>query len=420
MSGLTAKSKKGTVIHRTTSETLRLGDDTLSNHNHRVSVQGSSSRKKSQATSPSCSFQITGVSLTRCDIGDDSADDLDESHTDDISRVTDNETPSFSEDSRDNDDPAQQVSYNSAHTAVPQQQTAPKTEPEAKWKEKETRDLNLGRFKVVKIESVVPFSRGRWTCFDYLDHSDSTSKPSYVFCKKLGDEQSEILDMVKSHTCTGDSFVNPTYVDIGDRQKRIPNTSAFWETNCQESYLYSGAIIMPETTSLFPINLARPPKIKVRSTCPSTPSIPMVRPIRSTRPFFTTSPSFDSVIRASQGDKNNLINTCPAKIQVEVNNHDVCKEVVTQDFNKNDGFVEISAHSICFLHCYYRYKNRTCIGKMWVKNHLTHAVRLEVEELKIKINELVDRISYLEYENDLLRANVAPDVLANLGSSGGK
>ncbi|CAH0561794.1 unnamed protein product [Brassicogethes aeneus] len=53
-----------------------------------------------------------------------------------------------------------------------------------------------------------------------------------------------------------------------------------------------------------------------------------------------------------------------------------------------------------------------------VKNHLTHAVRLEVEELKVKINELVDRISYLEYENDLLRANVAPDVLANLENNG--
>lgn len=51
-----------------------------------------------------------------------------------------------------------------------------------------------------------------------------------------------------------------------------------------------------------------------------------------------------------------------------------------------------------------------------VKNHLTHAVRLEVKELKLKIDELVERISYLEYENDLLRANVTPDVLENLGN----
>ncbi|XP_050314312.1 TSC22 domain family protein 1-like isoform X3 [Anthonomus grandis grandis] len=51
-----------------------------------------------------------------------------------------------------------------------------------------------------------------------------------------------------------------------------------------------------------------------------------------------------------------------------------------------------------------------------VKNHLTHAVRLEVEELKIKINELVERISFLESENNLLKANVTPDVLADLAN----
>lgn len=51
-----------------------------------------------------------------------------------------------------------------------------------------------------------------------------------------------------------------------------------------------------------------------------------------------------------------------------------------------------------------------------VKNHLTHAVRLEVQELKVKINELVERISFLEYENDMLRSNVTPEVLANLGN----
>lgn len=53
-----------------------------------------------------------------------------------------------------------------------------------------------------------------------------------------------------------------------------------------------------------------------------------------------------------------------------------------------------------------------------VKNHLTQAVRLEVEDLKIKINELAARISYLEYENGILRANVAPEVLENLNSTG--
>lgn len=299
MSSLAMKGKKGTVIHRTTSETLRLGDDILNNHNQ-GRAQTTNSRKKSQTTSPSCSFQITGVSLTRYDVGDDSADDLDESHTDDISRVTDNETPSFSEDSRDNDDQPQQTVYTTA-TTIPL--STPKADTEAKRKEKETRDVGLGRFKVVKIESVVPFSRGRWTCFDYLDQSENTSKSSYVFCKKLGNDLPEILDSAKPRTCTAASFIDQNYIDVDDRQKRVPNTSAFWETNCQESYLYSGAIIMPDSTALFPVPLARPPKNKIRTSCPTTPNIiPMVRPIRPSRPFFT-SPSFDSVIKNSPNDK---------------------------------------------------------------------------------------------------------------------
>lgn len=299
MSSLAMKGKKGTVIHRTTSETLRLGDDILNNHNQ-GRAQTTNSRKKSQTTSPSCSFQITGVSLTRYDVGDDSADDLDESHTDDISRVTDNETPSFSEDSRDNDDQPQQAIYTTA-TTIPL--STPKIDTEAKRKEKETRDVGLGRFKVVKIESVVPFSRGRWTCFDYLDQSENTSKSSYVFCKKLGNDLPEILDSAKPRTCTATSFIDQNYIEVDDRQKRVPNTSAFWETNCQESYLYSGAIIMPDTTALFPVPLARPPKNKIRTSCPTTPNIiPMVRPIRPSRPFFT-SPSFDSVIKNSPNDK---------------------------------------------------------------------------------------------------------------------
>nr|CAH7752370.1 unnamed protein product [Callosobruchus chinensis] len=175
MSSLTVK-KKGTVIHRTTSETLRLGDYISQ---VRATIQ-STSRKKSQATSPSCSFQITGVSLTRYDIGDDSADDLDESHTDDISRVTDNETPSFSEDSRDTDDPpitAQDTTTETEPDTTTTTTTVEEVEEPPSETKEEVKDMSIGRFKVVKIESIVPFSRGRWTCFDYLDQSD-TSKSS--------------------------------------------------------------------------------------------------------------------------------------------------------------------------------------------------------------------------------------------------
>lgn len=151
------------------------------------------------------SFQITSVTATRMsnDGGDDSADDLDESHTDDISRVTEgeNETPSFSEDTFSKDD----VFFNPGSTslgsapviptssqyglAIVPTHDAPAPGPDA------VDVINIGnvkteasdphvttrneRFKVVKIESTEPFKRGRWQCMDYLDHSgyDEESHP---------------------------------------------------------------------------------------------------------------------------------------------------------------------------------------------------------------------------------------------------
>ncbi|RZC40876.1 hypothetical protein BDFB_004256 [Asbolus verrucosus] len=156
MSSKHKHEKKTNVINRTTSETLSS-----------LSIQSlPQSRKKIQNSSSS--FQITGVSMTRLDFGDDSADDLDESHTDDISRVTDNETPSFSEDSRDTDDhPIYEPAIAPATTlmiATEPLQTEVKPKPP---------DEDAGaRFKVVKMPSATPFSRGRWTCFDYLDNSE--------------------------------------------------------------------------------------------------------------------------------------------------------------------------------------------------------------------------------------------------------
>lgn len=123
---MSSKYKKNSAINRTTSETLRLGDLVLSSTaTNAASFQPlttttmvAASRKKIQNSSSS--FQITGV--TKLDFGDDSADDLDDistqSHTDDISRVTDNETPSFSEDSREADDHVLVISQEPQETTV--------------------------------------------------------------------------------------------------------------------------------------------------------------------------------------------------------------------------------------------------------------------------------------------------------------
>lgn len=214
------KHKYPNMINRTTSESIRLGD-TDKILSHPTSLSAPNPRKKT-------SFQITSVTVgshTSNDGGDDSADDLDESHTDDISRVTDfeNETPSYSEDTFSKDD----VFFNSSTSlgtapVIPtssQYGLAIVSTPDGcgnilnstaacgnniagnelhvsvtdnvinlglvggKHLEGDMRDLHSHtgrneRFKVVKIESTEPFKRGRWMCMDYLDHTMSHQQQS--------------------------------------------------------------------------------------------------------------------------------------------------------------------------------------------------------------------------------------------------
>ncbi|KAL0901859.1 hypothetical protein ABMA27_007014 [Loxostege sticticalis] len=205
------KNKYNNVVHRTTSESLRL-NESEKGVTHPTSLQAAHNPRKIS------SFQITSVTVgsrVSTDAGEDSADDLDESHTDDISRVTDieNETPSYSEDTFSKDD----VFYNASSAslgcapviptssqyglaivgqdnntgAVPNSNNSEVSDmhvsvtnagtgsiinlignakPQEGMKEIQEHVRNE-RFKVVKIESTEPFRRGRWMCMDYLDHT---------------------------------------------------------------------------------------------------------------------------------------------------------------------------------------------------------------------------------------------------------
>lgn len=216
------KTKYSNAVNRTTSETMRLGEPEKEANHPTTLISTPNQRKKTP------SFQITSVTVgsrTSNDGGDDSADDLDESHTDDMSdvidnsRVTDieNETPSYSEDTFSKEDVffnsstslgtapviptssqyglaivasegggniinapvacANTISGGEVHVGVTDAGNVINLVGSVKPHETEMRDVHAHhagrneRFKVVKIESTEPFKRGRWLCMDYLDHT---------------------------------------------------------------------------------------------------------------------------------------------------------------------------------------------------------------------------------------------------------
>lgn len=216
--------KTSNTVHRTTTETIRLGE--IDRHHQPVvapsSVQSASSNQCNRKKTSS--FQITSVTVgcrMSNDAGEDSNDDLDESHTEDNSvehsRITDLdiETPSYSEDTFSKED----VFFNTSNAAL---STAPVIPTSSQYglaivpseggnvtnsvndsnistlditsvtdkQDADLRDVHSHgrneRFKVVKIESTEPFKRGRWICMDYLDHT-SVNQPMAIGTPKVSD-----------------------------------------------------------------------------------------------------------------------------------------------------------------------------------------------------------------------------------------
>ncbi|XP_076168258.1 uncharacterized protein LOC143147157 [Ptiloglossa arizonensis] len=226
--------KTSNPVHRTTTETIRLGEP--EKLYQPVSLTTSSNVTASnQCRKKTSSFQITSV-IVGCrmsnDAGEDSNDDLDESHTEDNSvehsRITDIdiETPSYSEDTFSKED----VFFNTSNAALSTAPVIPTSSQyglaivpsEGNNVSNSVNDNNINtlditsvtdnniinllssnakqdadlrevhshgrneRFKVVKIESTEPFKRGRWTCMDYLDHT-SVNQPTAIGTPKVSD-----------------------------------------------------------------------------------------------------------------------------------------------------------------------------------------------------------------------------------------
>ncbi|XP_057330050.1 protein bunched, class 2/F/G isoform-like [Microplitis mediator] len=225
--------KQINAINRTTTETMRLGEPDRTHPALGLSVP-SNITPSNQCKKKTSSFQITSVTVgsrMSNDAGEDSNDDLDESHGEDtsieLSRITDIETPSYSEDTFSKED----VFFNASNAAL---STAPVIPTSSQYGlaivpseggnvNNSTNDTNINtldiasvtdnniinllsstakqdtdirevhshgrneRFKVVKIESTEPFKRGRWTCMDYLDHTNSVNQSNAIGTPKVSD-----------------------------------------------------------------------------------------------------------------------------------------------------------------------------------------------------------------------------------------
>lgn len=247
--------KLSAPINRTTSETIRIAGLPDNDKNPTMGQIGqlgqhcppsvnnlTSTPNNNQCRKKTSSFQITSVTVgsrMSNDAGEDSNDDLDESHGEDTSvehsriETTDIETPSYSEDTFSKDD----VFFNTSNAAL---STAPVIPTSSQYglaivpsepsgnASNSSNDSNINalelasvtdnniinllssntkqdtdgvsirdgvshgrneRFKVVKIESTEPFKRGRWTCMDYLDHTSSNNQTAINSAKTIDPNQ---------------------------------------------------------------------------------------------------------------------------------------------------------------------------------------------------------------------------------------
>ncbi|XP_032529259.1 protein bunched, class 2/F/G isoform-like isoform X2 [Danaus plexippus] len=311
------KNKYNNVVHRTTSESLRL-NESEKGVTHPTSLQSAHNPRKIS------SFQITSVTVgsrVSTDAGEDSADDLDESHTDDISRVTDieNETPSYSEDTFSKDDVfynassaslgcapviptssqyglaivGQDANTNQVGGAVPNSNNTEvndmhvsvtnagtgsiinligNSKPQEGMKEIQEHVRNE-RFKVVKIESTEPFRRGRWMCMDYLDHTTTQQNAPITLNNNLDVTETNALQAPDSGVVINDSQHDDMCNDLANK---VPNDQVSAPIQQMDQCVQKQfPMASPGQSLTQPINMAQQPMPVTQSVSVQSPPLEM-------------------------------------------------------------------------------------------------------------------------------------------------
>ncbi|KAL3209040.1 hypothetical protein MRX96_009559 [Rhipicephalus microplus] len=355
------------------------------------------------------SFQITSVTVQGSrlsnDGGDESADDLDESHTEDLSsdildcsKTTDTEQLSPTEDNTSTVTPTSSCEADppvtvSASDLVPGVSSAVSVSPAVVTGAAGTLAIVAGapaapsttegpinpdhwqrRFKVVKIVSSEPFGRGRWLCMDFVD------PPAMQADAKAGEERDNTTAAADLPPAVSNEAVAHVY--------EIPVGQTYPANSQQSGPLYG--IILP---------------VSGQGASP----LSVLRPIAEQQPQATAVAEQPSAVppkpAAAVPEPQQPADASAAATTVEPIPENATKSATEEDSEST------SAGSTVAI------DNKIEQAMDLVKSHLMFAVREEVDVLKEKITELLDRIAQLEYENNILRAGASPETLSLLAQS---
>ncbi|XP_037510336.1 LOW QUALITY PROTEIN: protein bunched, class 2/F/G isoform-like [Rhipicephalus sanguineus] len=393
------------------------------------------------------SFQITSVTVQGSrlsnDGGDESADDLDESHTEDLSsdildcsKTTDTEQLSPTEDTTaavppapaSEADPPVTVSAAAPSDPVSGLSTAVSVSPAVVTGAAGTLAIVAGapaapsttegpinpdhwqrRFKVVKIVSSEPFGRGRWLCMDFVD------PPAMQADAKAGEERDSNTAAADLPPAVSNEAVAHVYeIPVGQT----------YPANSQQSGPLYGIILPVSGQGASPLSVLQPigEQQQQQPTAVAEPAAAV--PPKPAAVVTPAVPEQQQAVAADVAAATQTVEPIPENATKSATEEDserfpgrVARVPSRLPFGKGGHKAKVHDLLLTSAGSTVAIDNKIEQAMDLVKSHLMFAVREEVDVLKEKITELLDRIAQLEYENNILRAGASPETLSLLAQS---
>ncbi|KAH7962700.1 hypothetical protein HPB52_017556 [Rhipicephalus sanguineus] len=327
------------------------------------------------------------------DGGDESADDLDESHTEDLSsdildcsKTTDTEQLSPTEDTTaavppapaSEADPPVTVSAAAPSDPVSGLSTAVSVSPAVVTGAAGTLAIVAGapaapsttegpinpdhwqrRFKVVKIVSSEPFGRGRWLCMDFVD------PPAMQADAKAGEERDSNTAAADLPPAVSNEAVAHVYeIPVGQT----------YPANSQQSGPLYGIILPVSGQGASPLSVLQPIGEQQQQ-----------QPTAVAEPAAAVPPKPAAVVTPAVPEQQQAV---AADVAAATQTVEPIPENATKSATEEDSESTSAGSTVAI-------DNKIEQAMDLVKSHLMFAVREEVDVLKEKITELLDRIAQL-------------------------